>query len=63
MTRKHFQAVADAIKANSIDIDGVDAYRTAWFINRDLLVNDLCSIFSTLNPNFNKQKFIDACNA
>ena len=47
MTRKHFIAIAQAIRTTS---------------NKKQLVNELCIIFKQYNGLFNKDRFIDACN-
>ena len=46
MTRKHFIAIAQAIRTTS---------------NKKQLVNELCIIFKQSNSLFNSTKFIDAC--
>ena len=46
MTRKHFIAIAQAIKTTS---------------TKKELVNELCIIFKLDNSLFNKDRFIEAC--
>ena len=54
MTKKHFKAIASIIK------DSNTPYSRNK-INKDKLVNDLCYVFSAMNPRFDKQRFVDAC--
>jgi len=54
MTKKHFKAIASIIKESSTPYSRNK-------INKDILVNDLCVVFSAINPRFDKQRFIDAC--
>jgi hypothetical protein len=61
MTRKHFKAIAQAIKNNS-KIVVFDNKTNANIIDKDNLISELCVIFARDNSLFNKQLFIDACN-
>jgi hypothetical protein len=62
MTRKHFEAVAEIIKHNSVDIshDPTDHER-----GRDmqsfLISSDLADYFANENPNFDRARFMKAC--
>jgi hypothetical protein len=69
MTRKDFQAVADALNSACPRFDcphnAPDEYRRAWldgamqaWHNSVLLVADACS---TANQNFDRAKFLSAC--
>ena len=63
MTRKHFKAIANAINENKQVIqvgDMIDDLEEV--VNVDGLIYSLCDIFKSLNPRFNKQTFVDACN-
>ena len=60
MTRKDFKAIARAIKNNS-KIVVFENNTNAHIIDKDTLINDLCVVFSAINPLFNKSKFVDAC--
>ena len=46
MTRKHFIAIAEILKEHSADY---------------YLVKDFCDYLRTQNPNFDRNRFIDAC--
>tara|TARA_R100001086_G_scaffold125656_2_gene64983 strand:- start:604 stop:756 length:153 start_codon:yes stop_codon:yes gene_type:complete len=46
MTKKHFVRIADILKEHSADY---------------YLVKDFCKYFETENPNFDKEKFVNAC--
>ena len=46
MTRKHFIAIAEILKEHSADY---------------YLVQDFCKYFETENANFDRERFIDAC--
>ena len=54
MTKKHFKAIASIIK------DSKTQYSRNK-INKDILIKDLCVVFSAMNPRFDKQRFVDAC--
>jgi hypothetical protein len=51
MTRKHFKQFAEVIKDNRSNIKNVDR-----------LINDLSLIFMRDNSNFNKSRFVEACD-
>ena len=57
MTKKHFKAIADIIK----DSQWSDNPRYKQTLDKNTLINDLCVVFSAINPRFNKSKFVDAC--
>ena len=52
MTRKHYIAIAKAIKDNTINNN----------INKVDFINDISYIFKCDNINFNYSRFEDACN-
>ncbi len=59
MTRKHFEAIAAIINKN------MTTESDYYFPKRGCLVtgvaNDLVVYFKTQNPNFNEDKFLEAC--
>ena len=55
MTRKHFKEIAEAIKENTMR-------DTQPILNKETLINDLSLIFIRDNSNFNKSRFVDACD-
>jgi len=64
MTRMHFRAIArvfnnEYVKTHDPETDGrfVDGYESAlWRMS-----SRLASVFEGFNPNFDREKFIDAC--
>ena len=58
MTKKHFKSIANAIKFSSIYSNN----STRRIIIKDMLIDELCAMFELWNKNFDKDKFIDACN-
>ena len=64
MTRKHFKAIAQAIKNNTM----YTAKGCKTLLNddevlfKDDLIDDLCDIFASDNSLFNSSKFVNACN-
>ena len=52
MTRKHFQAIADAIQKAAKDKNT---------LHKDILVAELCQFFAQENINFSSTRFIKAC--
>jgi len=55
MTRKDYIEIANAINENTMN-------DTQPIINKKTFIVDLCVVFKCDNSNFNKSKFIDACN-
>ena len=54
LSRKHYKAIAQAIKDNSNkDFDVVD---------KDRLINDLCDMFKQDNNRFDYDRFVSACD-
>ena len=62
MTKKHFKQIANVIKDNSTMCANDMCGNCMEFIEKDILINELSIIFKQLNPRFNKQTFINACN-
>jgi hypothetical protein len=63
MTRKHYRAIAKAIKDSIVlDARGNADYYGFEIIHKEDLISDLCDIFKRDNELFNKDRFIDACN-
>ena len=56
LSRKHYRVIAQAIKDNTNTIDNKTS------INKASLINDLSYIFVCDNNNFDKRRFIEACN-
>ena len=57
LSRKHFEAIADGIKDLVSSRKELD-YSDEPFIN---LIDDMCYMCRQDNPNFNRDKFIEAC--
>ena len=56
LSRKYYRLIAQAI-ADSTIINR----RDITYIDKDLLINDLCAEFETDNNLFNRDKFIEHC--
>jgi hypothetical protein len=56
LTRKHYRLIAHAIKDSTII-----NRRDITYIDKDLLINDLCIEFKRDNNLFNSDTFKDAC--
>ena len=56
-TKKHFAEIAKAI----YDATYATEPRTHAILDRGTLLTALCNIFEKGNPNFDCNKFIDAC--
>ena len=55
MSRKHYIQLARAIKDSTMQ-------DTQPILNKDSFVNILCDMLYSDNNNFDRQRFIDACN-
>ena len=60
MTRKHFKAIANAIKENTTRSKTIRFNDSKLY--KHSLIDDLSIVFKELNPRFNKQTFVNACN-
>lgn len=56
MTKKHFQAVAQAVRRQRNDADGPEALSAI-----DGLIWTLADVFSQFNPRFDRSRFFAAC--
>ena len=57
LSRKHYRLIAKAIKDSTII-----NRRDITYIDKDLLINDLCGVFANDNNLFSRGKFVEACN-
>ena len=57
MTRKDYQKLAEAIQRNTQPF----MMHRPTVIYKSALLQDLCTILKEDNPNFNAEKFIEAC--
>ena len=57
LSRKYYRLIAKAI-ADSTIINR----RDITYIDKDLLINDLCAEFESDNNLFNRNKFVEACD-
>ena len=55
MTRKDYVKIAKAIS----NVPNSDANETIW---KNAVVDELCTIFIEDNPNFDRTRFLTACN-
>ena len=66
-TRKHYQAIANAIAENADcgEIGGdsffVRGYRAGWRAGAESIAHQMADVLSSDNPRFKREKFIDAC--
>ena len=59
MTKKHYQKIANFIRTKQVIVcNSTTCTSNERFIDKDLLVKELCDLFSADNPNFNKEKFL-----
>jgi len=62
ITKKDFKAIAKIIEDNAHEIDGdCLVYNHYIVMPRNTLVIELADYFAKQNPNFDRQKFLDAC--
>ena len=65
MSKKHFVAIAKAFKHRVDYLDKGNGVNPQIVSNQRLelqiLANDLADVFHTLNPEFRRQTFMDAC--
>jgi hypothetical protein len=54
LTKKHFKEIAEIVLNNT------DKFKSIAF--KSDFINDLSDYFIEVNPNFNRDKFIDACH-
>ena len=57
MTRKHYKAIAKAIKDNTLNDDVLNES----YIDKESFINDLCNIFISDNIRFDYRRFDEAC--
>jgi hypothetical protein len=57
--RRHYQAIADAIKAERDSNGAVNGFSSALDSHR--LADRLVSLFASDNPNFDRARFLKAC--
>ena len=63
MTRKHFKAIASIIKDNTTMCGNDEMCGNCMpYVEKELLIFNLSLVFKELNPLFNKQLFVNACN-
>lgn len=62
MTKRHFEAIAEifATLAGSTQVDEPD-WEEGWDAAHSTLAMELAAYFQTINPNFNREKFLAAC--
>ena len=68
MTRKHFKQIANVINELYLydskynDEGKKRLFNNLQLVNKTKLINELSIVFKELNPRFNKQTFVNACN-
>ena len=62
MTRKHFNAIAEALRTSFIE-DYVEEDVDAWAAEyqRTACCRAVATALSQFNPNFNRSRFLEAC--
>lgn len=61
MSRKHFQALADAVKRAADRIETLDVGRSDSRIIREIIADEMALTLLTENPRFDRSRFLDAC--
>lgn len=61
MTRKHFEAIAAIIANRKGWPDSTIQFDQGYETALDHIEDDLADYFETVNPNFNRDKFLKAC--
>jgi len=57
LSRKHYISIAKIINDSTII-----NRRDITYIDKDLLINDLCEVFASDNNLFSRSRFVNACN-
>jgi len=60
LSRKHYKAIAETIKEHYHGNNGPNGTTTEQYVICNI-ASDLAHYFATDNPQFNRQKFLDAC--
>ena len=60
MTKKDYIAIADIIRKDVIGPDYLDVYQIERF-GPQMFLDSLCGYLKRDNPNFDKNKFLEAC--
>lgn len=60
MTKKHFEAIAAIVRANSIK-NPAAGYDEGFDAGVAAMAADLANMFAAENPRFNRDKFLTAC--
>ena len=57
LSRKYYRLIAQAIADSTLI-----TRRDITYIDKDLLINDLCAEFKADNMLFNRDRFVEACD-
>jgi len=57
LSRKYYRLIAQAIADSTLI-----TRRDITYIDKDLLINDLCAEFKADNNLFNRDRFVEACD-
>ncbi len=61
MTEKHYRQLAEEMsKIERVNTEELDFHRYPAFLIKDVL-DAFCRVFKQDNPNFDRQKFLEAC--
>lgn len=65
MTKKHFEAIAALFSEAMEDMTDYSHKDTGYIIGRaagiEAMAEEMADYFALINPNFNRDKFLDAC--
>lgn len=61
MTRKHFQAIADILQGSAVVQEFAETFPVGGEQMRLEIVGKCADYFATENPNFDRERFLQAC--
>lgn len=61
MTKKHFKAIAEIIKQERESTPGESRYEQGCVDTANSIGRELASFCATMNPRFDRAKFLTAC--
>lgn len=61
MTRKHFQAIAEAVKRSSDRISFLDLEPSRMRLIMSIMADEMADSLANDNPRFDRERFLKAC--